>query len=243
MKAAKNTEWIVQFETQMLVSAFLAKALYQEPDVAWLHAIAEEKLFDALPPYAENRDVEDALALLRSGSASLLGEHRDGAVEAICRDYMHLFVGPGRLLAAPWGSVYSNKDRAVFQTETVGVKNWYKRFSLGLATEYNEPADHVGLEFSFLSHLSKLTIAASKQFDGEEVKRLIAAQRGFLTQHMLRWIPSWADAVEAHAQTEWFLGLASLSRAVLTEAKSFLAIALVEHRDTGPFRRTSTADA
>lgn len=239
MKSDRNTEWMVQFETQMLVSAFLAKALYQEPDMSWLQAIAEGNLFDSMPPFADNREVESALGLLKAATSTLLTKDGADTVDAMRGDYMRLFVGPGRLLAAPWGSVYNNKDRAVFQTETVSVKNWYKRFSLALSSDYNEPADHVGLEFSFLSHLSELTLIASKRSDGEEVKRLIAAQRGFLTQHMLKWIPNWADEVEVHAQTKWYSGLAALSRAMLTEAKSFLAISVAESRGTGAFRKAT----
>src|SRR3546814_2537600 len=100
-------------------------------------------------------------------------------------DHTMLFVGPRVLLAPPGESVYTNKDGAVFQRETVSVKNWFLRFDLVLESSFNEPADHIGLEFGFLAHLAELAIAASEIEDGGEVKRLVDAQRGFILQHML----------------------------------------------------------
>src|SRR3546814_16620911 len=98
-------------------------------------------------------------------------------------------------LAPPWESVYTNKDGAVFQRETVSVKNWFLRFDLVLESSFNEPADHIGLEFGFLAHLAELAIAASESEDGGEVKRLVDAQRGFITPQLLVCGTRWADEV------------------------------------------------
>src|SRR3546814_4250647 len=126
-------------------------------------------------------------------------------------------------LAPPWESVYTNKDGAVFQRETVSVKNWFLRFDLVLESSFNEPADHIGLEFGFLAHLAELAIAASEIEDGGEVKRLVDAQRGFISQHMLVWVPRWADDVVRHARTDLYRGVGWLARGVILEAASFFA--------------------
>ena len=103
---------------------------------------------------------------------------------------------------------------------------------IGLAHLHSEPAadkqglaaDHIGLEFGFLAHLAELTIAASEIRDGAEVKRLIDAQRGFLSQHMSPWVPRWADDVINHARTELYRGLGWLARGTVLEAASFFAL-------------------
>src|SRR3546814_5714200 len=105
-------------------------------------------------------------------------------------------------LAPPWESVYTNKDGAVFQRGTVSVKNWFLRFDLVLESSFNEPADHIGLEFGFLAHLAELAIAASGIADGGEVKRLVAPQRGFISQHIRVWVRRWADRVVRHVRTD-----------------------------------------
>lgn len=232
----KHRDWVIQFESQMLVCGVLAKALYGMPDRDWLDMLIAQGVLDSIPFAQGSVEIEAAVGCFRMwrvGAAEGLDDHQFAAIET---DYTRLFVGPQRLLAAPWQSVYTNKDRAVFQMETVGVKNWYQRFDLALASEYNEPADHVGLEFSFLARLCELTIAAAEIRDGEQVKRLIDAQRGFIGQHVLRWVPRWADDVVNHAQTDLYRGLAWLARGAISEAASFFAIGEPQKRPSGPFQ-------
>lgn len=236
-RRGKNMDWVTQFEGQMLVCGLLAKALYGEPDREWLAELIADRVLENVPFGSDLVEIDSAVACFRTwhgAEGDGLGEASFGA---IVEDYTQLFVGPGYLPAAPWESVYTNKDRAVFQMETANVKNWYKRFELALASSYNEPADHVGLEFGFLADLAERTIAASNIRDGGEVKRLVDAQRGFLSQHMLRWIPRWANDVIEQARTEYYRGLGWLARATVLEAGSFFAATEQPVRHTGPFRR------
>jgi putative dimethyl sulfoxide reductase chaperone len=228
--------WVAQFQGQMLVCGLLAKALYGQPDSAWLGELLASRVFDAVPFGQAVPEVEQAQRLLGAWAREHPEGLDDGAIEALVGDHTRLFIGPGKLLAAPWESSYVNRDRALFQLETAAVKEWYQRFDLALASSYNEPADHVGLEFAFLAHLAALTIEASTAHDGEEVKRLIDAQRSFIGQHPSRWIAQWADDVERHARTGWYRGLARLALGVLLEMQSFFAVSLPRVPKSGPFR-------
>lgn len=229
--------WVAQFEGQMLVCGLLAKTLYGAPDRDWLDHIVQKQLFEEIPFGSELPEIAKAMICLRGWLAATPSPTDDAAFVAVRDDYTRLFVGPGSLLAAPWESVYTNKDRAVFQRETVSVKNWYQRFDLVLASSYNEPADHVGLEFAFLAELAALTISASEIQDGGEVKRLIDAQRGFVSQHMLPWVPRWADDVTRHARTDLYRGLGWLARGTVLEMASFFNADAAPSRPKGAFRR------
>jgi TorA maturation chaperone TorD len=240
-KRGKNMGWVAQFEGQMLVCGLLAKALYGAPDRPWLNVLSRKRVFDSIPFGSDLPEIASALECLQRWTKNASGGLNDDAFERISDDYTCLFVGPNQLLAAPWESVYTNKDRAVFQRETVSVKNWYLRFDLALATEYNEPADHVGLEFGFLAHLAELTIAASDIRDGAEVKRLIDAQRAFLAHHILPWVPRWANEVIEHARTDFYRGLASLARGTALEAGSFFFAGTQAKKQAGAFRKTDSS--
>jgi TorA maturation chaperone TorD len=194
-------------------------------------------VFDSIPFGSDLPEIASALGCLQRWAEAARDGLSDDAFSAVADDYTRLFVGPGRLPAAPWESVYTNKDRAVFQMETVSVKNWYNRFDLALASDYNEPADHVGLEFGFLADISARTLAAAEIRDGEDVKRLIDAQRGFISQHVLRWVPRWANDVIENARTDLYIGLAWLARGTAMEAGSFFAATGEQTRQVGPFRR------
>jgi TorA maturation chaperone TorD len=229
-------DWVAQFEGQMLVCGLLAKMLYGAPDRDWLDPLIRNRVFESIPFGSSLPDIASALGTLQRWADPLQHGLDDATFADISDDYTRLFVGPGRLPAAPWESVYTNKDRAVFQMETVSVKNWYRSYDLVLASEYNEPADHIGLEFSFLAHLSKLTIGASEMRDGAEVKKLIDAQRGFLSYHVLPWVPRWAADVLSNARTDLYRGLALLARGTAIEAGSFFSIAGQQPRQVGAFR-------
>jgi TorA maturation chaperone TorD len=235
-KRGRNMEWVAQFEGQMLVCGLLAKVLYNAPDRDWLDGLVQNRVFGSVPFGGALPEVQSALGCFQRWTDSVRHGLDDAAFASVRDDYTRLFVGPGRLLAAPWESVYTNKDRAVFQMETVSAKNWYLRFNLALASEYNEPADHIGLQFGFLAHLSELTIAASDIRDGAEVKRLVIAQRGFLLQHILPWVPRWADDVLANARTDLYRGVAWLARGAAIEAGSFFVPAGQQRKQIGPFR-------
>ena len=236
-RRGRNMDWVAQFEGQKLACGLLAKALYGAPDRTWLDRLVAKGVFNTMPFGSDLPEIASALGCLQQWAGSAADGLTDGAIADLIDDYTRLFVGPGRLPAAPWESVYTSKERAVFQLGTVGVKNWYQRFDLVLASEYNEPADHVGLEFSFLADLSQRTIEASEIRDGAEVKRLIDAQRGFLQQHALRWVPRWADDVVENARTDFYRGMAWLARGTVLEAGSFFAVEGEKPRLAGAFRR------
>ncbi|HZY41749.1 MAG TPA: hypothetical protein VFF59_07085, partial [Anaerolineae bacterium] len=45
----------------------------------------------------------------------------------------------------------------------------------------------------------------------------VAAQRGFLAEHLLKWAPIWCHLVLEHARTEFYRGIALLVRGLLAE--------------------------
>jgi TorA maturation chaperone TorD len=105
----------------------------------------------------------------------------------------------------------------VFQAQTLQVRNWYLRYGLEIENLHKEPDDHIGLELAFLAHLAQRGLHAIEQNDPGIFEDAMAAQRGFLAEHLLKWAPIWCSLVLEHAQTEFYRGMALLVRGVLTE--------------------------
>lgn len=139
----------------------------------------------------------------------------EGVYDRLHWDYTRLFVGPLELPAPPWESVYRNKDRLLFQEETLRVRRFYLKYFL-LPVEYGQEADdHLGLELDFMSHLNELTLKAIDQREFAELIKLLTDQQLFLAEHLLQWAPELADKVITHAQTDYFRGMAKLLKGFL----------------------------
>ena len=71
------------------------------------------------------------------------------------RDYHRLFVGPGKLAAPPWGSVYLDSESVLFGDSCVALQRWMRARGIQLHEgESREPVDHIGRMLVLLSWLS-----------------------------------------------------------------------------------------
>lgn len=217
-------DWVSILTGETLVLGLLSKTLYPYPEKTWLQTLAHEDVFADIPLGEGQPDVQAGLTLLQTWSASCRSGLSDPAFDDLRADYTRLFIGPGKVIAPPWESVYSNEERLTFQEQTLQVRAWYRRFGLEAERLHNEPDDHIGLELSFLAHLAQLALAALERQDRPAVDELLKAQRRFLSEHLLRWTPAWCDQVAQHARTDFFRGIALLTKGVLKELSTILPV-------------------
>jgi len=71
------------------------------------------------------------------------------------------------------------------------------------------------LQMLFISYLAKLALQAFEEQDEEKFEGLLEAQTQFLSEHLLKWGPYWCNLVSEHAQTDFYKGLALLTRGAL----------------------------
>jgi putative dimethyl sulfoxide reductase chaperone len=213
-----ESQWNVLLTGEMLTCGLLGKAFYKYPERAWVQSLIDGDVFSEAPFAAEHALVIAALDLLRKWSE----QHRDGlsvqAFDDLVADYTRLFIGPEMVLTPPWESVYFNEERMVFQIETLQVREWYRRFGLQAEKLHNEPDDHIGLELEFIAHLAKAGLIALEQGNATAFEKTLDAQRGFMSEHLLRWAPDWCKQVETQAKNDFYRGMAMLSRGVIEQA-------------------------
>jgi putative dimethyl sulfoxide reductase chaperone len=205
-----------------LVLNLLGKLLYEPPTDDQLHALADEAVFDEFPLSVDRPAVADGLAALQQWARDFVAGRPAADYEAVRSDHMHLFLGPGTVLAAPWESAQVDDEHLLFQTETLQVRSWYRRYGLQVIRLHQEPDDHVGLELAFLSHLAQMAQTAQSTGDEAQLTEMLDAQRLFLKTHAQRWIPGWSALVIQHARTEYYRGLAPLTVGVLAQLAAAL---------------------
>lgn len=221
-----SEKWKVTLLGETLLLGVLGKVLQNNPDQEWLQSLIEQDVFSELPLEGTCPELEAGLRHLQSWSQ----ENRKGISDEdfihLKADYLRLFVGLGKTLAPCWESVYFNEDRAIFQKQTLEVRQWYRRFGLEPEKLYNEPDDHIGLELSFLAYLAKQGLQALEENDQAKFEQTLQAQGQFMSEHPLKWVFEWCRLVNQNAATDFYRGVALLTYGALLVLAEQLKIKL-----------------
>jgi putative dimethyl sulfoxide reductase chaperone len=210
---------------EIMFLELLSRILYLEPDRNWLESLVANETFSETPFGEDQAEIVRGMEILQEWSRT----HRDGITDhefsTLKMDYTKLFIGLGTPHStAPWESVYFNRERLVFQEQTIQVRNWYAKFGLR-AEKYNkEPDDHIGLEMLFIAHLASLALQAIENDHKKSLDEVLQAQKEFLSEHLLRWGPVWAKLVKQHAATDFYRGIAHLTHGSLLAIAETLQI-------------------
>lgn len=189
-------------ETSQLEIAYrLTGACCYQPDPLWQEADLFPNLQQALQPWAP--------ALAGHAVAMQQDCHQTGQ-QPLLVDYAALFVGPGSLLAAPYGSVYLEKDRQVMGASTQAALECYRSAGLTLADDFPELPDHIAVELEFCSYLLQRQLQALINNDPAEAQQWHAQRRSFLQQHLGRWVRPFCADLREQSETGFYRQLADL---------------------------------
>jgi len=142
-------------------------------------------------------------------------------------DHSQLFVGPGHLPAPPWASVYLDSGM-MYGASTLQVADTYKRFGLTVPSPGTEPDDHIAFELGFVAVLNQKLQAAIEAGDYGNAVEMLQALSGFVNDHMAVWLEPFLSRVEEHAETDFYRGLARVTRALTSLEGRFLSQLTVE---------------
>ena len=183
-----NAEIKEVIATLLSARAYVFSALHRllgsEPTKELLDAVSSEDSLAALALF--ERDSEAAAAL-----KNVLASCRDLDVEAVRSEYTRLFLGPDKLIAPPWESCYTAKERALFQESTLHVRSWYQQYSYVPAGYPSHPDDHISLMMHFLALTTERAKACFEQDLLCGYKSLLEGQKLFAKNHILNWMDAY----------------------------------------------------
>jgi len=124
-------------------------------------------------------------------------------------DYTRLFIGPYKLLAPPWESLYLSEERLLFQESALQVRSAYAKYGFRPSHYQREPDDHLGLELDFMYQLAHQD---EENFNDEKEQfiEVLLDSRSFLETHLLNWVPLIAKDIVQHAHTDFYRGMATI---------------------------------
>ena len=138
-------------------------------------------------------------------------------LEQIRVDFAKLFVGPYKLLAAPYGSVYLDSERKMMGDSTQDVKNRYREAGLSTAQNFKDAPDHISAELEFMYYLIFKEIEAFADSDTEAAMGFIQKQKSFLEDHLMAWVPEFAKNIIDNAENPFYPNLAKATESFLQE--------------------------
>lgn len=130
-------------------------------------------------------------------------------------DYASTFLGAGhyeKLIAPPYESVFLSPAHILMQEPRDEVVKVYASEGVRLDPSDDTPEDHMGFELQFMAELLDRQAAAFDSEDLDEARRLGEVSQGFLQDHLAKWTPMLCKAIDEHARTDFYKGVASLTR-------------------------------
>jgi TorA maturation chaperone TorD len=178
--------------------------------------IPEPKLSEKL------ENLESSLAELCDAAVEsiqkMVKQFKDRAnLEQIRVDFAKLFVGPYKLLAAPYGSVYLDGNRKMMGDSTLDVRNRYRKAGLDTAKNFKDAPDHISAELEFMYYLIFKEIEAFADSDTQTAMSFIQQQKSFLEDHLMAWVPEFAQNIIENAENPFYPNLANVTQAFLKD--------------------------
>jgi DMSO reductase family type II enzyme chaperone len=150
--------------------------------------------------------------------------HAKGMAESITKydmrtgilvDYSALFIGPFKLLAPPYGSVYMEEGRTLMGDSTVDAVKTYLKAGVEMDDQHKDMPDHISVELEFMYYLITREIEAEAGQDTEGVERYRKAQKDFLSRHIGAWVFKFAEDMKNNAKTSFYTSLADCTTVFL----------------------------
>ena len=189
-------------------------AFLQEPSKKFITLLIEGEIVQAFPFADSNAAFGQAIDRIVQylKQPDVLSRK---SCESLHWDYTHMFVGPGKVPAPPWESIYRDVEHLHFSEETLEVRDAYRKYNLLPKDFGHEPDDHIGLELDFMHKLCEMTQEKAESADETGLVEILKDQKAFLDEHLLRWVPDWTQDVVKSAGTDFYKGMAQLLDAYL----------------------------
>ena len=131
-----------------------------------------------------------------------------GSVEELRVEHARLFVGPHRVIAPPYGSVYLEEGRRVMGDSTLHALRAYEEAGLHLDPDFKELPDHISVELEFVYYLTAKGAEAAAAGNADESSRYDWAREAFLDQHLRRWVPPFCARIAEGTEHDFYRDLA-----------------------------------
>jgi TorA maturation chaperone TorD len=195
------------------LARILHNVLFYDPSVELIGSFIAFKTIDSWPEYSNDDCESQAKKLINNYLKYWSPEQR----LSLKLDYGQLFYGPGEPTAAPWGSVYLSEKQLLNGDSTQSLMTFYRERGITFDLDSNQPIDHLGLFFAALDPIFG-------QLAEEDNPELVGSCIILLQQHLLPWSDRCLELMHQHAESDFYRGIALLTKSYLDELTKSLHI-------------------
>lgn len=152
------------------------------------------------------RELTTAVGCYCEAAGNIIAENTD----SLEFEYNRLFVGPARLIAPPYESVYRTAERLVMGETMFDVKRAYRDLDMEIRNTLREPEDHIAIELEYIAELQKRCLTTLEEHDIHELQRIVVLEITFLEDHLLRWVPEFCQRITEGSRMDFFKALAEV---------------------------------
>jgi TorA maturation chaperone TorD len=181
-------------------------ACYYEPTSDF----SDAHLFDSMLAAASLIHPDLAESARQLGEAFLAQD-----IQTLLVDYTALFIGPSQPKAMPYASFWLTDDQSMRHDATTAVLDMYEQGGFEVDEEVHELPDHVAIELEFLYALMFRLNEATRQGGHVDSSKDNLLIRTLVNDHLGKWIPQFAAAIRAQAETKFYVALADLTERII----------------------------
>jgi TorA maturation chaperone TorD len=164
-------------------------------------------------------DARQAHELMAAAISALPAELDATLLDGLAADYAAIYLN-GSYGASPCESVWVSDDHLICQEAMFALRDLYATQGLTAPNWRRRPDDHLVFQLQFLAHSLRR---------GEDMEALAQLAR-FLDEHLLLWLPDFAQRVASRCDTAFYAALTLLTAAWVDQLRDLLARVLDEPR-------------
>jgi len=183
----------------------------READAALLQTLKAERFPSGLGLRLESEAGREASAALSALLERMPSELDEEFLDELASDFADIYLN-NTLSASPLESVWIDEEGLICQEPMFQVRAWYKRFDLAVPDWRKRPDDHLVAQLQFISKVVRKAGADS-----------LSEMATFMDEHLLRWLPEFAERVSTRCATAYYSALVYLTSAYVAEMREMIA--------------------
>ena len=123
-------------------------------------------------------------------------------------EYSRLFLGPFKVLAPPYGSVYIDSGRILMGDSTLDIMHLYREAGLVFRDGFKEVPDHITIELEFLHFITYQELSALHSNNNDDLKKYRKTQVLFINNFFGQWIFPFCEKILSNTKNSYYRSLA-----------------------------------